>query len=58
VGRPAADNRRFLNAVLWILRTRGTMAGPAPRLRAMGSIPIAASAGGAIGAWGPPCGRQ
>ncbi len=31
-GRPAQDNRLFINAVFWILRTGAPLAGPAPGL--------------------------
>jgi len=57
VGRPAADHRRFLNAVFGILRT-GAPWRDLPPTPATGSIRIAAAAGGAIGACGLLCGRQ
>ena len=37
-GRPAHDNRRFIDAVCWILR-RGTLARFAPRLRRLEEHP-------------------
>ena len=45
VGRPAQDNRHFLNAVFWILRT-GPLGGTCRRITGIGRIPIAAFAAG------------
>ena len=51
VGRPSADNRLFIYAVFWILRT-GARGGIYPPILATGKIHIAASADGEIGEFG------
>ena len=38
-GRPAQDNRCFINAVFWILRTGAPLAGSAPGLRGLEEHP-------------------
>ncbi len=42
VGRPAQDNRRFINGVFWVLRTGATC----PRTTDTGALPTIASATG------------
>ena len=51
VGRPATDNRLFINAVFWILRT-GLRGGIYPRIMATGKMSIGDFVAGAIGAFG------
>ena len=53
-GRPAYDNRLFLNAVFWILRT-GAPWRDLPRTTGTGRTLTAASAAGGTGAYGPSC---
>ena len=52
VGRPAFDNRLFLNAVFWILRTPGHLGATCPRITETGRTPIAVFAVGGTGASG------
>ena len=54
VGRPAFDNRLFLNAVFWILRT-GAPGVICPRTTETGRIHIAVSVVGETGACGGNC---
>ena len=58
VGRPAEDNRRFSNAVFWILRT-GAPWRDRPRITDTGTPPHTASGAGKRAASGPsywlPC---
>ena len=51
VGRPSADNRLFINAVFWILRTEAPWR-DLPPILTTGKIHIAASADGEIGEFG------
>ena len=62
VGRPAQDNRRFIDAVCWILRT-APLVGICPRTTGTGRTPTAASpersrrALAGPGRMGPPFGK-
>ena len=53
-GRPARDNRLFLNAVFWILRT-GAPCGTCRRITGTGRTPIDAFAGGETAVSGTNC---
>ena len=55
-GWPAYDNRLFLNAVFWILRT-GAPWRDLPRTTGTGITSTVASAAGGTGAYGPCCWR-
>ena len=48
VGRPAEDNRRFINAVFWILLTGA----PCPQTTGTGTTPHTASGAGGLHAGG------
>ena len=55
-GRPAQDNRRFINAVFWILRTGAPWRDLPPDYGDW--TPTAASAAGGTGTSGPGCWRR
>ena len=57
-GRPAHDNRRFIDAVCWVLRTGGSLAAICPRTTETGRTPTAASAAGGTRVCGPDCWRK
>ena len=55
-GRPAQDNRRFINAVFW--NAPAPPGGICPRTTGTGRTPTAASATGGTGTSGPGCWRR
>ena len=54
-GRPAQDNRRFINAVFWILRTGAPWRDLPPDYGDWKNTSTAASAAGGTGTSGPGC---
>ena len=54
VGRPAQDNRRFINAVFWVLRT-GAPCATCPRTTDTGTQLVSAAIAGVRKASGSSC---